>query len=172
MIDDDLINKFDSIEDLPISEEMLGAYLEGNLDDAESIFVNNAINSFSDVSEIVLEIPVIENLAMLEILDYDFSAEIFSIMSDVELPNISDNILNNTSICLQEEISLMDSHIADSTLDEVQNSEPTDSDISIRDSEFYISQDDSFYKCSNSLESNNNSDSFNDEDMFNSNFDI
>ena len=30
MINDELFAKFDSIEELPISEEMLGAYMEGN----------------------------------------------------------------------------------------------------------------------------------------------
>ena len=29
------LNKFDDLEDLPVSEEMLGAYLEGNLHGAE-----------------------------------------------------------------------------------------------------------------------------------------
>lgn len=36
MIDDELLNKFDRIQDLPVSEEMLGAYLEGNLSVDES----------------------------------------------------------------------------------------------------------------------------------------
>lgn len=51
MINDELLRKFDSIEDLPISEEMLGAYLEGNLNDAKEeavsalIFNNLKINS-------------------------------------------------------------------------------------------------------------------------------
>lgn len=40
MIDDELMIKINSIEDLPISEEMLGAYLEGNLTDAEAIEVD------------------------------------------------------------------------------------------------------------------------------------
>lgn len=51
MIDDDLLNTFDSIEDLPISEEMLGAYLEGNLRGAEMREVQNLINADNFVAE-------------------------------------------------------------------------------------------------------------------------
>ena len=53
MIDDDLINKFDSIEDLPISEEMLGAYMEGNLDRYEMENMQGVINSHSSVQHIL-----------------------------------------------------------------------------------------------------------------------
>lgn len=44
MINDDLLNKFDSIEDLPVSEEMLGAYIEGNLQDNERAEVDSLID--------------------------------------------------------------------------------------------------------------------------------
>ena len=37
MIDEELLNKFDRIQDLPVSEEMLGAYMEGNTSDDESL---------------------------------------------------------------------------------------------------------------------------------------
>ena len=32
MINEELLSKLDRIEDLPVSEEMLGAYMEGNLE--------------------------------------------------------------------------------------------------------------------------------------------
>lgn len=44
MINDDLLNKFDNIEDLPVSEEILGAYIEGNLQDDERTEVVSFIN--------------------------------------------------------------------------------------------------------------------------------
>lgn len=44
MMNDDLLNKFDRIEDLPVSEEVLGAYFEGNLQDSERVEVDSWIN--------------------------------------------------------------------------------------------------------------------------------
>lgn len=48
MIDEELLNKFDRIQDLPVPEEMLGAYLEGNLNEEEERFVEFAMNDFPD----------------------------------------------------------------------------------------------------------------------------
>ncbi|MDE5905652.1 hypothetical protein, partial [Duncaniella sp.] len=45
MIDEELLSKFNRIEDLPVSEEMLGAYMEGNLHGSEFREVNNFILS-------------------------------------------------------------------------------------------------------------------------------
>lgn len=42
MIDEELLNKFDRIQDPPVSEEMLGAYLGNSLTDNAAIKVNNA----------------------------------------------------------------------------------------------------------------------------------
>lgn len=44
MINEDLFAKFDSIEDLPISEEMLGAYMEGNLTESEALEIAPVIS--------------------------------------------------------------------------------------------------------------------------------
>ena len=52
MIDADLLHKFDSIEDLPVSEEMLGAYLEGNLDDAEVSEIESMLQNSSNLTDI------------------------------------------------------------------------------------------------------------------------
>lgn len=64
MIDDELMKKFNSIEDLPISEEMLGAYMEGKLDiyDMDNINMlvhNNQIlqSIVEDTANIAFEIP-------------------------------------------------------------------------------------------------------------------
>lgn len=58
MIDDNLFAKFDSIEDLPISEEILGAYIEGNLNEGEileiapvisqDVMLSNLMNSIEE----------------------------------------------------------------------------------------------------------------------------
>lgn len=51
MINDDLLSKFERIEDLPISEEMLGAYIEGNLRGAEMREVQNLIHNDNFVAD-------------------------------------------------------------------------------------------------------------------------
>lgn len=53
MIDDELMKKFDSIEDLPLSEEMLGAYLEGNLSPIEIFDIESTIGENEYLKEIV-----------------------------------------------------------------------------------------------------------------------
>ncbi|WP_301789869.1 hypothetical protein [Bacteroides caecimuris] len=45
MIDDGLLAKFDRIQDLPVSEEMLGAYMENKLDVIESEIVSDLIDN-------------------------------------------------------------------------------------------------------------------------------
>lgn len=64
MIDEELLNKFDRIQDLPVSEEMLGAYMEGNLNDAESILVSNMIDSNPDLSLLSYEVESYTNDAL------------------------------------------------------------------------------------------------------------
>lgn len=60
MIDEDILNKFDRIQDLPISEEMLGAYIEDKLNHAEREFVQHEINS--DLSLINLSHSITEDI--------------------------------------------------------------------------------------------------------------
>ena len=47
MIDEELLNKFDRIQNLPISEEMLGAYMEDNLSPTEALDVESAIQEYN-----------------------------------------------------------------------------------------------------------------------------
>lgn len=56
MISDELLNKFDRIEDLPVSEEMLGAYLEGNLSEDEVSGIVQAISLDGIVSNLVTSV--------------------------------------------------------------------------------------------------------------------
>lgn len=57
MIDAELLNKFDRIQDLPVSEEMLGAYFEGNLDCDEFSLIEDLLSSNIIANDIVNEIP-------------------------------------------------------------------------------------------------------------------
>lgn len=56
MIDDELLAKFDRIQDLPVSEEMLGAFAEGTLHGAELDDVAEQISSESSLSAMLEEI--------------------------------------------------------------------------------------------------------------------
>lgn len=58
MIDDALLAKFDRIQDLPVSEEMLGAYLENSLSDDEAGSFGGIIEDsdyLNDLIEIIQE---------------------------------------------------------------------------------------------------------------------
>lgn len=82
MIDDDLLSKFDCIEDLPVSEEMLGAYLEGNLYPYEVYDVESAIQKSDYLNELTNE-DLEYNTGL------DFSID--SAIEDFELPIIPDD---------------------------------------------------------------------------------
>lgn len=56
MIDNELLAKFDSIQDLSISEEMLGAYLEGNLNQGEISEIEFSIKTQPEIAELLNEV--------------------------------------------------------------------------------------------------------------------
>lgn len=79
MIDEELLNKFDRIQDLPVSEEMLGAYIEGNLRGSElrevhkylhhDPFCREICNEISNEDLInlnQLEIPILEDMDIFQ----------------------------------------------------------------------------------------------------------
>ena len=85
MINDELLVKFDRIQDLPVSEEMLGAYIEGNLDSTEFSEIADAIASNEALSDLL------ENVKMhTEIQDIsDLDASMFNSGINADLPNIT-----------------------------------------------------------------------------------
>ena len=84
MISNELLNKFDSIDDLPVSEEMLGAYLENNLSYSEMVDVESAIQENSYLSELADA-----NYEYDVDLDLDFSEKLY--IECCELPIIPDD---------------------------------------------------------------------------------
>lgn len=82
MIDDELLAKFDRIQDLPVSEEMLGAYLEDNLSPSDLYEVESAI----------YENDYLKELATVN-LEYnaDLGMSIDPAIEDIELPIIPDD---------------------------------------------------------------------------------
>lgn len=82
MIDDELLAKFDRIQDLPVSEEMLGIYLEGNLSTAEE----------KEVSALIYDNPTINSLVSdCEGFSLDSNDIYHSSFEEFELPHIIDN---------------------------------------------------------------------------------
>lgn len=123
MIDDELMKKFDSIEDLPISEEMLGAYLEGNLSPYESEMVHNEIDS--DLSL----------MNLMHSVTSDIDSNLFfdsSLIDSIELPLINDEFqfMEETHL---EFIPTVDSIDSDYSFDvpdiECDNLDDLDNDI-------------------------------------------
>lgn len=98
MINDELLSKFDRIKDLPVSEELLGAYMEGNLSSEENLSI-----------ETVLEID--ENLSKLTNDIYqekkcnsnDFSVNFFS-CEQIEIDDLS--LPNNIILDLQSQLTM------------------------------------------------------------------
>ena len=72
------------IKPLPISEEMLGAYLEGNLAQSDAIFVEQMLRSNNEFSAFVEELSVSDDLTS----DYRME-DIPSFENDFTLPEIS-----------------------------------------------------------------------------------
>lgn len=75
------------IKPLPISEEMLGAYLEGNLAQSDAIFVEQMLRSNNEFSAFVEELSVSDDLTS----DYRME-DIPSFENDFILPEISTEV--------------------------------------------------------------------------------
>ncbi len=81
MISDELLNKFDRIQDLPVSEEMLGAYMEGNLSPIEAENFFNFIHDNALVSDIMSDV----NLLSTDLVDVNIDG-----LEDVEFPQVDE----------------------------------------------------------------------------------
>jgi hypothetical protein len=97
MISDELLNKFNRIEDLPISEEMLGAYVEGNLDFYEEINISSEIQNSEYLSDMMQDINSI----------YNFDPFHTAPISDIEIPTDSLLMASNHDFA---ELSWDDNH--------------------------------------------------------------
>lgn len=76
----DLLSQFDDLQDLPISEEMLGAYLEGTLPEDELIQVDNGISLDDSLNELLFESS---NLDMSDYENLPDNTPIFPEASDL-----------------------------------------------------------------------------------------
>ena len=85
MISDELLNKFDRIEGLPVSEEILGAYLEGNLNEDE----------ISEIIPVISQDGIVSNL-MISIEETQSDENNFEIFLDDQIDFPDDDFFNST----------------------------------------------------------------------------
>lgn len=89
----DLISRFDDIQDLPVSEEMLGAYLEGNLLDVESRDIELYLGQSPLLNSIVADISendsehISFNSEDITLPQLDYMGNF--IIEDISIPNTS-----------------------------------------------------------------------------------
>ena len=156
MINDELLAKFDRIQDLPVSEEMLGAYIEGNLDNTESSEIANAIASNEALCDLL------ENVDMhTEIQDTsDLNASMFNSGINADLPDIIVDAFHTESPTMLDEIVEIYGFNANGDFD---TSDGIHTDFFHSENSYNA---DSFIDDLHSL----NTDSFNDDDFFNDDF--
>lgn len=105
MINDNLFAKFNSIEDLPISEELLGAYTEGNLRGAEYREVHNIISNDGNLSDLMSSVEQDSLFDENNLFDqFDNSIGITGAedylhidFEELELPNLTSDLLVGAS---------------------------------------------------------------------------
>ncbi|MBO5062019.1 MAG: hypothetical protein J6C31_05295 [Prevotella sp.] len=107
------INKFNDLEDLPISEEMLGAYLEGNLHGSEFREVNNfiqsapmALNLIDTVEDDMNFLNSLDLSYQGSVIDANDSEDMFSAISLPEISAFGTDSFIETSSSLNDDILL------------------------------------------------------------------
>lgn len=160
MIDEKLLNKFDRIQDLPVPEEMLGAYIEGNVDSSEASQIEFAISEDTDLSDLVDGISS-KNGSILDNLENQIFDQTYPhFLSDIQLPSLESNLIHENlfedhmvAVCYPEDF--FNGNNSSST-DELF---PSDSLLEIN-----LSHDDSFLDTDQSLDIDSHKES---DDMFN-----
>ncbi len=135
---DDIINGFDSIPELPVSEEMLGAYLEGELVGSELRNVQNYINANDYLDSFVDDLHETSPFD-LDTCDFDAENKLFDVnqsssfmvndyfdvqaidsmdIENIDLPHIpDDDSIENINDSLNSNLNLSEVE-SDSNLDD------------------------------------------------------
>lgn len=137
MIDDELLNKFDRIQDLPVSEEMLGAYLENSLTDNVAIEVNSIIEDSGYLTSLIKTIQSDLNTEDLVHKEPTVLDGILDWM-DIELPEVTNSEISGLE-------SLYVTHSSGISEDYLFSS-------GIHDNDIFLSDDDSFNVGNTSLD--------------------
>lgn len=105
MIDDELFAKFDRIQDFPVSEEMLGAYIEDKLGDLDKLYVESFIANNHEVEDLLQTGMKVDNYDMSDSYNSD-NVDIFSL----SLPEIEESLIHADNI-ESSDFSLEDSSL-------------------------------------------------------------
>lgn len=90
----EIIKQFDNIKELPVSEEMLGAYMEGNLDGAEFREVYNIVEKDYFVADLILSTDKVMQINNdLSNLYIDTNTGEFCNNADSQLINTNDFVI-------------------------------------------------------------------------------
>lgn len=154
------------IKPLPVSEEMLGAYLEGNLSLDESRYVENLIGKDDDLQAFVGDVTT---------LDVDNGVSIYDECPDIdaafELPQVATDYSDGSADFLMKENLSVESNIYNDFLAETYNpfEENMDTDRVIDDFSALEGLDnDNIYQGMDDFSDDNNG--WNEEDMNNNLF--
>lgn len=143
MIDDNLFTKFDSIEDLPISEELLGAYAEGNLRGAEYREVHNVISNDMNLSDLMSSVEqdsLFQENDLFNTYDnvigvanaYDY---LHVDIEELELPSFTpDFLIDATPLCSDIILGATFDDIAGHGQDDINSQSPLDCNSNDNDS--------------------------------------
>ncbi len=93
---EEIINGFESLPELPISEETLGAYIESNLDDITSQHISNIIESDENLLDIFETVQVedtfgVDSNYILGLNFCDFNVNTENILPSFELIELDSN---------------------------------------------------------------------------------
>lgn len=108
MISDELLSKFDSIEDLPISEEMLGAYMEGSLDIDKTIICEDIMAQDSSLNDLFFEITNDPSIQSDDELIFSFDSDFLDNGIDTFLTSPDVNLFDPAS---PPDLSFEDSYL-------------------------------------------------------------
>lgn len=133
-LNDDLLNKFNSIEDLPVSEEMLCAYEEGTLSKSEMEMVRDEIESNSALLDLLEEDGGISPFSEDEYDDSDINSIIESLDLDALLDFADTHFFDNSEIFLEDNdryLGLEDSLEIDDNSNNIQDMETNQNSIGV-----------------------------------------
>lgn len=143
MIDDNLFAKFERIQDPPVSEEMLGAYIEGNLGELDKLSVESSI-AFNQELEDLLQAGIEINIYKMSDGHIDDDIDLSSLfLPDVEESLAFADYMEPSSFSFDDSLMELDATCASSN-DFSEDSDFNDLNIhnTIEDDDFSDSSED------------------------------
>ena len=93
MIDSDMLARFESVEDMAVSEEMLGAYMEGTLGDEDAGVISDLIWEDAYLEGLVEDVKMLPDVSAD---DFAVDYEGIPAPDDIVLPDVGDMVGDNS----------------------------------------------------------------------------